>query len=396
MAGIAASTRRRAYDGVVATAPITIPYRRYSTNTAHWWIGRAVREVLTRTGLKRGDIDGLSVSSFTLGPDTAIGLTQHLGLSPRWLDTVPLGGASGVVSLRRAARAVQCGDAELVLCVAGDTNHVDSFRRTLSSFSRFAQDAAYPYGAGGPNAGFALITRHYMQRYGATREDFGKICVAQRENALSFPHALMKQPLTLEDYLAARPISDPLHLFDCVMPCAGAEAFLVCREDAARSLNLPAARILATIERHNAFPDDPIQYRGGWALDVDELYAMAGICPDQVNFLETYDDYPVIAMMQIEDLGFCGKGEAPAFIRSHTLTCDGSFPHNTSGGQLSVGQAGAAGGYLGLVEALRQLTGAALGAAVRDARIGLVSGFGMITYDRGLASGAVLLAGMNA
>jgi acetyl-CoA acetyltransferase len=383
------------YDGVVIAAPVTIPYRRYSINTAHWWIGRAVRAVLMQARLRPADIDGLSLASFTIGPDTAIGLTQHLGLSPRWLDHVPLGGASGVVSLRRAARAVQCGDAEFVVCVAGDTNHVDSFRKTLSTFSRFAQDAVYPYGSGGPNAGFALITRHYMQRYGATREDFGKICVAQRQNALGFPHALMKKPLTMEDYLTARPISDPIHLYDCVMPCAGAEAFLVCSEDRAKSLGIAAVRVLATIERHNAFADDPIQFRGGWALDAGELYAMAGIAPDRVDFLETYDDYPVICMMQIEDLGFCGKGEAPSFVRAHGLTVAGSFPHNTSGGQLSVGQAGAAGGYLGLVEAVRQLTGSALGAAVPKARIGLVSGFGMITYDRGLASAAALLAGVD-
>jgi acetyl-CoA acetyltransferase len=388
--------QRLPYDGVVVGAPVTIPYRRYSTNAAHWWVGRAVREVLARAGLRSADIDGLSLSSFTVGPDTAIGLTQHLGLSPRWLDHVPLGGASGVVALRRAARAVQCGDAEFVVCVAGDTNHVDSFRRMLSTFSRFAQDAVYPYGSGGPNASFALITRNYMRCYGATREDFGRICVAQRENALRFPHALMKKKLTLEEYLSARAISDPIHLFDCVMPCAGAEAFLVCREDVARSLGLQAARLLATIERHNAFPEDPIQIRGGWAMDVGELYAMAGVAADDVDFVETYDDYPVISMMQIEDLGFCRKGEGAEFIRAHTLTADGSFPHNTSGGQLSVGQAGAAGGFLGLVEALRQLTGAALGTAVPNAKIGLVSGFGMVTYDRGLACGAALLAGGHA
>jgi len=384
---------RMPYDGVVVAAPVTVPYRRYSINSAHWWIGRAVRGVLDRTGLRAGDIDGLSVSSFTMGADTAIGLTQHFGLSPRWLDHIPLGGASGVVALRRAARAVQCGDAEFVVCVAGDTNQVDSFRTMLSTFSRFAQDAVYPYGSGGPNASFAMIMRNYMTRYGPTREDFGKIAVAQRANALSFPYALMKKPLTLDAYMAARPIADPIHLFDCVMPCAGAEAFLVCREDAARGLGLPAARLLATIERHNAFPDDAIQERGGWAVDIGELYAMAGIVPDAVDFLESYDDYPVICMMQMEDLGFCAKGEGAAFVRGHTLTNDGSFPHNTSGGQLSVGQAGCAGGYLGLVEAVRQLTGAALGAAVPNARIGLVSGFGMITYDRGLASGAALLAG---
>jgi acetyl-CoA acetyltransferase len=384
--------KRRGYDGVVLCAPVSVPYRRYSVESAHWWIGRALRAVTQRAGLKPVDVDGLSVSSFTLAPDTTIGLTQHLGLSPRWLDHVPMGGAGGGVSLRRAARAVQAGDADFVACIGADTNHVDSFRKTLSSFSRFAQDAVYPYGSGGPNASFALITRHYMNRTGATREDFGRICVAQRANAQRYDGALMQKPLTIDDYMNARSIADPIHLFDCVMPCAGAEAFLICREDDARALGLPFARVLSAIERHNAYQDDPIQYRGGWAIDRDDLWAMAGIKPDAVDFLQTYDDYPVIVMMQIEDLGFCAKGEAPAFVRSHTLTSDGDFPHNTSGGQLSVGQAGAGGGHLGLVEAIRQLTDEAGKTAVANAKIGLVSGFGMINYDRGLASSAVLLA----
>ena len=121
-----------------------------------------------------------------------------------------MGGACGIVALRRAARAVQSGDAEAVACIAGDTNHTDSFRLNLGTFSQFARDAVYPYGSGGPNASFAFLTDYYMRTYGAKREDFGKLCVAQRTNALRFPYALMKKPLTLDDYLTARPIADPL------------------------------------------------------------------------------------------------------------------------------------------------------------------------------------------
>lgn len=382
---------RQAYDGVVACVPVTIPYRRYSTNSAHWWLGRALHDLTKRAGIRPKDIDGLIVSSFTVGPDTAVGLTQHFGLSPRWLDHVPFGGASGIVSLRRAARAVQAGDADIVACVAGDTNHVDSFRKTLSTFSRFAQDAVYPYGSGGANASFALITKNYMNMYGARREDFGKLCVAQRDNALSIPFAMMKKKLTLDEYMNARPIADPIHLFDCVMPCAGAEAFLVCREETAKTFG-PAVRILSAIERHNAYPEDPIQMRGGWAVDIGEFWSMAGVKPGDIDFVQTYDDYPVIVMMQFEDLGFCKKGEGPDFVRQNTFAIDGSFPHNTSGGQLSVGQAGAAGGHLGLVEAMRQLTGTQIGKRVADAKLAAVSGFGMINYDRGLSSGAAILA----
>ncbi|EKF18117.1 thiolase family protein [Nitratireductor pacificus] len=390
------SIARKSYDGVVLAAPATVPYQRFSKETAHWWIARALRQSLQAAGLSPRDVDGFSVASFSLFPDTAVGLTQHLGLTPRWLDHIPMGGASGVAALRRAARAVQAGDADIVACVAGDTNQVDSFRRMLSSFSRFAQDASYPYGAGGPNACFALLTDHYMTAYGATREDFGRICVAQRDNALKNPHAVMKTPLTMEHYLGARMISDPIALFDCVMPVGGAEAFLVMREEDARAAGLPCAYIRSTIERHNAFPEDPIQMRGGWAMDVDELYAMADAKPDDINLLQTYDDYPVISMMQMEDLGFCGKGEGPAFVRAHDLTIAGDFPHNTSGGQLSAGQAGAAGGYIGLVEAIRQVTGGAGPTQVKNARTALVSGFGVINFDRGVCSNAAIISGAAA
>jgi acetyl-CoA acetyltransferase len=382
---------RKAYDGVAVAAPVTVPYVRYSIRAAHWWLAKAFSGLLKASGLQKQDIDGLTVSSFTLAPDTAIGLTQHLGLSPRWLDHIPLGGASAVVALRRAARAVQAGDADIVACIAGDTNHVDSFRLTLANFSQFARDAVYPYGAGGPNASFAFLTAYYMRQHGATREDFGKLCVAQRANALKFPLALFKRALTMEEYLAARPIAEPLHLFDCVMPCAGAEAFLVLSEDRAKKLKLAFARLKATIERHNAFASDPVQMRAGWALDRDDLYRQAGAAPQDMDFVETYDDYPVISLMQLEDLGFCGKGEGPALVRKHSFTFDGSFPLNTSGGQLSVGQAGAAGGFLGMVEAIRQLTGEAGERRVKSAKLGLVSGFGMINYDRGLGSGAAIL-----
>ena len=370
---------------------MTVPYSRYSIKSAHWFCGRALADLIRVSGVSKHDIDGYCISSFTLAPDTAVGLMQHLGVSPRWLDHIPMGGASGVIALRRAARAVQAGDAEIVACIGADTNHVDTFRQTVATFSQFANDAVYPYGSGGPNSSFAFLTDHYMREFGAQREDFGRLCIAQRENALPVPHAMMKRPLTMEQYLEARVIAEPLRLFDCVMPCAGAEAYFVMTVDRAKSLGLTYATILSTIERHNAFPDDPIQYRGGWAMDIDEFYDEAGVGPGDIDFVQAYDDYPVICFMQIEDLGFCAKGEAPAFVRDHDLTTNGDFPFNTSGGQLSAGQAGAGGGYIGVVETLRQFTNQTLGNVVEDAHNGLVSCFGMINYDRGLCTAAAIL-----
>lgn len=381
------------YDGVALCCPVTVPYQRFSPESAHWWAGAALQALAVQTGLRPPDIDGFCFASFSAAPDSVVGMVQHLGLSPRWMDHIPTGGASGVMALRRAARAVQAGDADLVVCLAADTNHVDSFRQTLAGFSRFSQDAMYPYGFGGPNATFALMTDNYMRKYGVGRESFAKLCVAQRSNALSNPHALMKGPISLDAYMSARPICDPVHLLDCVMPCAGAEAFIVTTPERAATLNLGCVTIKATIERHNAYAEDPIQIRGGWARDVDTLWAAAGCGPEDMDMLQFYDDYPVIVAMQIEDLGFCHKGEVATFIDQHDFTIQGSMPLNTNGGQLSAGQAGAAGGFQNVTEALRQLLGCPLGAQIPEAKRAMVSGFGLVNYDRGVCTGAAVLQG---
>ena len=380
------------YGDIAVCTPVTVAYARRSEHGAAWWLGSALRKLLEASGLAKRQVDGLCLSSFTLPPDGPAPFVQYVGLSPRFLEYLPTGGACGVMALRRAARAVQCGDADVVACIAGDTNGDTTFHDLVAQFSSFSRDCVWPYGAGGPNESFALLTDHAMRRTGATRADFGKLCVAQRQWAQRNPLALLRSELTLEAYLAARPVASPLHLFDCVMPCAGADGFLVMHRDRAMALSLPHARILATIERHNAYPDDPIQWRGGWAMDADTLWQQAAIGPDAIDVLQTYDDYPVISMLQFEDLGFCAKDAGAEFIRSNAFGPGGNRPHNTGGGQLSGGQAGAAGGFLGMVEAIRQLTGQAGERYVPGARHALVSGFGMINYDRGLCTAAAVLA----
>jgi acetyl-CoA acetyltransferase len=380
------------YGDVVVCAPVTVPYARRSNKGAAWWLGSALRKLMEASGLTKPRIDGLCLSSFTLSPDGPAPFVQYVGLSPRFLEFLPTGGACGVMALRRAARAVQCGDADVVACIAGDTNAPNSFHDLVAQFSSFSRDFVWPYGAGGPNASFALLTDHAMRRTGATREDFGKLCIAQRRWAQRNPLALLRDELTMQAYLAARPIASPLHLFDCVMPCAGAEGFLVMHQARATSLGLPSARMLASIERHNGFPDDPVQWRGGWAVDADALWRHAAIGPDAIDLVQTYDDYPVISMLQFEGLGFCAKDAGAEFILRNEFGPGGNLPHNTGGGQLSAGQAGAAGGYLGLVEALRQITDQAGERQVANARHTLVSGFGMINYDRGLCTAAAVLA----
>ncbi|MCF7982132.1 MAG: thiolase family protein [Pseudomonadales bacterium] len=387
----------KSYAGVALVAPTSFGYSRQSERGANWFIGRTLAQMLSTSGLKKTDVDGMAITSITLTPDSAITLTQHFGMTLRWLDQVSLGGASGIAAMQRGARAIQAGDAEVIACIGADTSIQGGFGELISQFSRFTMDASYPYGAAGPNAAFALITQRYMEQYGATREDFGHIAVSQRYNAKHYTPALLgHKPLSMGDYLTARPVAGPLHLFDCVMPCAGAEGFLLMTIERAKSLNVPYSTIAAIGELHNAFPDDPVQIRGGWAAYRDNLYNSAQVTPGDIDLLETYDDYPVISMLQFEGLGFCPEGEASQFVRATPLTFDGGgLPHNTSGGQLSVGQAGFAGGYLGLVEAIRQLNGQAVQNQVSGAMHAMVSGYGMINYDRGLCSAAAIIRGAN-
>ena len=129
----------------------------------------------------------------------------------------------------------------------------------------------------------------------------------------------------------------------------------------------------------------------GIARDAPQLWAQAGLGPGDMAFVQAYDDYPVIVMLQLEALGFCAPGTAARFIAGRSLAADGELPLNTNGGMLSLGQAGAAGGFAGLTEAIRQLTGQALGAAVPDAQAGVVSCYGTVNYDRGLCSSAAVL-----
>ncbi len=383
------------YAGVAAAVPVTWGYAKAPAHGVHGYLGGALREMLYRAGLAKTEVDGLVVASYRLAPDHSASLAEYFGLSLRFAVDLPFGGASGAIALRRAARAVQAGDAEVVACIAADTTPKDA--GFTANFSTFAREHAYPHGAGGPNALFALITDRYMREHGARAEDFGRICVAQRANGARFPGALLPQPLTMEAYLAARPISEPLRLYDCVMRCCGAEGFLVISEERARSLGVPWARVAAAVERHQADAGEPVQASAGVALDSEALWAQAGMGPGDMRFVQAYDDYPVIVMQQLESLGFCARGEAPRLVRERDLTVEGDLPLNTNGGMLALGQAGAAGGFVGMTEGLRQVTGQALGGQVRDAHAGVVSCYGTVNYDRGIcASAAVLATGKRA
>jgi acetyl-CoA acetyltransferase len=382
--------RRRSYDGAALVAPVSFGYAKSSPHEVPWFIGGALQELLVRSGETKAAVDALMIASYRLAPDNAASVCEYLGLSPGLIMDLPYGGASGVMALQRAARAVESGDAEIVACIGADI--VPRPGDDGSNFSTFSRDHVFPYGAAGPNGVFSLITAAYTHRWGVQREDFARICIAQRHNARAAQGgALLQGSLTLEDYLEARPITGDLSLLDCVMRCCGAEGFLVMSVERARASGLPYARLAAVVERHNGSHDDPIQGLLALAADRDALYEQAGLGPHDMGFVQAYDDYPVIVMLQLEALGFCAPGQARQLVREQDLRVEGSFPLNTSGGMLSNGQAGAAGGFLGVVEALRQVTGDTPGARVRRPQAGMVIGYGTVNYDRGLCTAAAIL-----
>lgn len=382
----------RSYEGVAVAVPVTVEYCKTTTHLPAYFIGRALQELIAKSGFSKREINGLALSSYSNSPDSSAVMADHFGLELDWLVDLPMGGASGVIALKRAARAVQCGDADVIACIGADAVAGSGFKKLIDNFSSFARDYYNPHGAAGPNAIFAMITKSYMKKFGAKREDFGAICVAQRKAALANPVSLLRKPMTMEDYLDAPVIADPLHMFDCPMPCCGAEAYLVMSEERALEKGLKYAVVKGAMETHNAFAHDNIQHRGGWEKGHDQMYDQARLGPQDMQFLQAYDDYPVIVMLQMEGLGFCAPGEAPEYVRQTPLNASGGgLPLNTGGGQLSVGQAGAAGGFLGVNEAISQVTGQALGEQVPDARVGVVSGYGYVNYDRGLCCSAAIL-----
>jgi acetyl-CoA acetyltransferase len=365
------------------------PYLKRANQPLIAYLGEATRRALASAGLRRADVDGLAVGAFQLPPDNAVTLAEQFGITVSFAWYFTAGGAGSVSAVMAAMRAIEAGQADVVVCVAGDCYDVGAHYRLMGNFNQALSNYALPHGFGGPNGLFALVTRKHMERYGTTREQFGRICVGQRASAVLNDNAMLRTPMTMDDYLNARMIADPLRLYDCVLPCAGAEAVVVAALD--RVPKEKRVRVLATREQHNHPPGEVAPLHIGAQLFRDRLYADAGVGPADMQFVQAYDDYPVMVAIQLEDLGYFTAGEAPSFLAKHSFAWNGSFPLNTGGGQLSCGQTGAGGGMIGLWEAVAQLRHEAGARQIKGVKRGLVSGYGMVGYGHGLGSAAIIL-----
>ena len=346
---------------------------------------------MEQAGLTKDEVDGLALASFSYPPGSVVTLAEHFGMRLRWAEQGAFGGASSVIALGHAAEAVRSGRARAVMCLAGDTFTVRSHDAMLDSFTPAIRDYLAPHGFGGANGVFALVQSRHMDRFGTTREQLGRIAVTQRQHAVLNENALFQTPLTLEQYLNARPIAEPLRLYDCVMPCSGAEAVLVADEAIAKASGRPLVELLATRELHNAHPHHASSMPAGYEEMADDLFIEAGVTQQDMDLAELYDDYPIMVAIQLEGYGFCRTGDAGPFLDSTDISISGTLPINTGGGQLSCGQCGAGGGMIGLAEGVRQLQGEGGRRQVRAAETGLISGFGLVSYGKGLSTAGAIL-----
>ncbi|GAA0533475.1 thiolase family protein [Pigmentiphaga daeguensis] len=365
-----------------------LPYVRRTTATTEELLAGAFEALLEAGGLEARDVDGLGVASFTLKPDRCIDMAWRLGLNIRWSLDDGHGGASGVNMLRHAIAAIECGHARHIALLAGDVFGPDDFKELAANYNGTTRQYLAPLGIANPNTLFALLTQRHMRKHGLERADYGALAVGQRNWASANPNAVYRSPLSLEDYLAAPRVADPLCIYDCVPVVAGANAILLSHVSALPA-GSPAIRIKAIDCNYNFDDQSGDGLTTGLRVISDRLFANAGVRREELDLVSVYDDYPVMALVQLEDLGIVAPGELRSFLNDRVLA--GRFPLNTSGGQLSAGQAGAAGGLHGLTEAALQLLGRAGERQLSKADRALVSGYGMVEYRYGMCANAAIL-----
>ncbi|MBI1815596.1 MAG: thiolase family protein [Deltaproteobacteria bacterium] len=348
-------------------------------------MARMARAAIDDAGLEPRDIGGL-LCGVPVGDTGMIypgSVVEYLGLSVRYLDVVDIGGASSAGMMWRAAAAIDAGMCHTVLCVAGDTfGRVPGSHWPAISLTR---EFEAPYGPAAANTGYALIAQRHMFEYGTTPEQLAKIAVDQRTNALKNPNALFGvTPITVDDVLRSPLIVDPLHLLEIVKPCTGGAAYIMTGKERALRAPHPPVWLLGAGEhcRHSNITYSRDITTSPISVSAPAAFAMAGLTPRDMHFVQPYDCYTITVCITLEDAGFCQKGQGGRFVAEHDLTYAGDLPCNTHGGQLSFGQPGLAGGMTHVIEGIRQLMGRGGERQVRDAQLGFVNGNGGIMSEQ--------------
>jgi acetyl-CoA C-acetyltransferase len=335
---------------------------------------------LADAGLARRDVDGYFCASDApgLGP---LSMIDYLGLKVRHVDSTETGGSSYIVHVAHAAEAIAAGRCDVALItLAGRPRSEGSSGTQPRSYGASAPDAAFehPYGPATVNV-YGMCAMRHMHEYGTTGAQLAWIKVAASHHAQHNPHALLREVVTVADVLGSPVIADPLHRLDCCVVSDGGGALVVTRPEIARDLGRPIVRLRGAGEAVKGQSGGKIDLTySAAAASGAAAFAAAGVAPADIRYASLYDSFTITVLMQLEDLGFCAKGDGGRFVADGNLISGaGRLPVNTDGGGLSNNHPANRGGMTKVIEAVRQLRGEAHPAVqVKDCSLALANGIG--------------------
>ncbi|MFK7896013.1 MAG: thiolase family protein [Myxococcota bacterium] len=348
-------------------------------------------EALADAGVAKDEVDGLVIGGLQESPMFApLALSEYLGIQSNFGEVVDIGGATSAGMIWRAAAAIEVGLCETVLVLVHSTPAPveaggDAAKMMMPPY--LMGDAwgspqgqfDIPYGLVAASPSFALVANRYMSEYGVSPETLAKIAVDERKSALKNPKAVFKgKPITVEDVLASPMISDPIHLLEMVMPCFGGGAIVLTSAERAKKSPHRPVFLSGFGERisHKTATYMPNLVETPAGPAADQAFKMAGMERSAVDVCSFYDCFTITVLLTLEDAGFAKKGEGGRFVDEHDLSFSGDFPLNTHGGQLGMGQGGAAGGLSHVIDSMTQLQGRAKSVQLKKADKAYVTGVG--------------------
>ena len=342
-------------------------------------LARSARAAVADAGLKMGDIDGLCTASASAAM-WALPVVEYLGLNPRYIDGTMLGGSSFIAHLLPAMHAIRSGQCSAVLVCYGSAQRSSTLgRREIGNARRHLDPQPYehPYEPMLPVSAYALAASRHMHAFGTTREQLADVAVAARAWARLNPEAFMREPLTRQDVLAARMVSDPLSVRDCCLVTDGGGAYVLVSAERAKDLPHKPVYVLgnATAVWNRQISSMPDLTVTAASQSGREAFAMAGLAPKDIDVVQLYDAFTINTILFLEDLGFCPKGEGGHFVQDGAIAPGGRLPVNTNGGGLSCVHPGMY-GIFALIEAVLQLRGQAGERQVGNARTAIAHGNG--------------------
>jgi acetyl-CoA acetyltransferase len=339
-------------------------------------MAEAVHKALADAHIPLAEVDGLFAATATHSM-AAVSLAEHLGIAPAFSDGSNIGGASFEAHALVAAMALELGLCHVAVIAYGSNQRTAGGFRSISEPMPF--EAAY--GPRNPITAYALATSRYVHQFGATREDLAEVAVAARAWANLNPEAFARGPLTVEDVLGARLVSDPLGKLDCCLVTDGAAAIVLTRADrAADGPRRPVYLLGAGMaHQHRMISQMPDLTTTAAVASGRRAFAMAGYGPGDMTTVQLYDAFTITPILFLEDLGFCGKGDGKEFVKGGRIAPGGPLPVNTNGGGLSCVHPGMYGLFV-MIEAIRQARGGdgprEPGGWIEDAELCLAHGNG--------------------